>query len=321
MNLGAYALIKTILLSMLNLFKKFNCQLSIKLIPECRIIPLLLLIIFACGKSPNMPDYQKEVAVFGFLWGNKPMTADQAIMVAYTQPIDKTYEFSQAAIQDANVTITDITAGKVYILRETEQPGFYFNDSLIPQPKMEYVLSIEVDDKIVTATTTVPQVLGIQTNLGRDTVDSVYHDDLSKNNPIFIECEDAEQIIVVDMYCNESWENAEYLSPFWGQEKPGEAGEYGGNDGNSEPRHIIASAKFRDLLSFADYTGKHVIDWYSSMIVFFGSNTMQVMAIDDNYYNFININEYPESQSGVNGGIGVFGSAYGETFRLYVLKP
>jgi len=45
------------------------------------------------------------------------------------------------------------------------------------------------------------------------------------------------------------------------------------------------------------------------------------MAIDDNYYNVININEYPASQSGVNGGIGVFGSAYGETFRLYVLKP
>ena len=283
-------------------------------------ILLLLLIIFACGKSPNTPDYQQEVAVFGFLWGNKPMSADRAIMIAYTQPINKTYDFSQAAIQDANVTITDINSGKVYTLKDTETSGFYFNDSLIPQPKMEYVLNIEVDDKIVTATTIVPPIFSTETNLNRDKVDSVYHDDLSKNNPIFIECEDPEQLVVVDMYCNESWENAEYISPFWGQEKPRDAGEYGGNDGNSEPRHIIASAKFRDLLSFANYQGRHVIDWYSSMIVFFGSNTMQVMAIDDNYYNFININEYPELQSGVNGGIGVFGSAYGETFRLYILK-
>ena len=286
-----------------------------------RFIFILLVIIAACGKSPNTPDYQQEVAVFGFLWGNKPVTADRAIMVAYTQPIDKAYDFSQAAIQDANVTITDVQAGKIYLLKDSEKPGFYFNDSLIPQPKMEYLLKIGVDDKIVTATTTLPQDLDIQTNLNPDKIESVYHDDLSKNNPIFLDYENDEQILLVDVYCNESWENAEYINPFWGQEKPDEAGNYGGSDGNSEPRHIMATAKFKDLLSFTTYPGKYVIDWYSSMIVFFGSNTMQVMAIDENYYNFININEYPELQSGVNGGIGVFGSACGETFRLYILKP
>ncbi len=282
---------------------------------------LLIATFLNCGKNPNTPDYQKEVAVFGFLWGNKPMTADRAIMVAYTQPIDKTYDFSQAAIQDANVTITDINAGKIYLLKDSEKPGFYFNNSLVPQPKMEYVLNIEVDGKIVTATTTLPPVLSIQTNLNPDRVDSMYHDDLSKNNPIFIDCENGEQILVVDLYCNESWENAEYINPFWGREKPEDAAEYAGDDGNSEPRHIIASAKFKDLLSFTPHPGKYVIDWYSSMIGFFGSYTMQVMAIDDNYYNFININEYPELQSGVSGGIGVFGSACGETFQLYILKP
>lgn len=292
-----------------------------KMVIKCLLMFLLITTFFTCGKNPNTTNYQKEIAIFGFLWGNKPMTADRAIMITYTQPIDKSYDLERSVIHNANVTITEINSGNVYILQDTEQPGFYFNNSLVPGPKMEYVLNIEVDNKIVTATTTVPPILGIQTNLIQDKVDSVYQDDLSKNNPIFIECEDADQIIVVDMYCNESWENAEYINPFWGQEKPDEAGNYGGQDGNSEPRHIIASAKFRDLLSFANYPGKHVIDWYSSMIVFFGSNSMQVMAIDDNYYDFININEYPELQSGVNGGIGVFGSACGETFQLYILKP
>ena len=292
-----------------------------KMVIKCLLMFLLIATFFTCGKNPNTPNYQKEIAIFGFLWGNKPMTADRAIMISYTQPIDKFYDLEQSVVHNANVTITEISSGNVYILADTEKPGFYFNDNLIPKMKMEYFLKIEVDNKIITATTIVPPELKIQTELTTDKIDSVFHDDLSKTNPMFIDCEKDDQIIVVDVYCNESWENAEYINPFWGREKPENAGEYAGDDGNSEPRHVIASAKFKDLLSFTTHQGKYVIDWYSSMIGFFGSYTMQVMAIDDNYYNFININEYPELQSGVTGGIGVFGSACGETFRLYILKP
>jgi hypothetical protein len=31
-------------------------------------ITVILLITFACGKNPNTQDYQKEIAIFGFLW-------------------------------------------------------------------------------------------------------------------------------------------------------------------------------------------------------------------------------------------------------------
>lgn len=289
------------------------------------VLKYFLILLYAgafltCGKNPNTPDYQKEIAIFGFLWGSKPMTADRAIMVTYTQPIDQFYDLEQAIIANAIVTITEVNSGKIYVLKDTEKPGFYFNDSLVAQPQTEYSLRIEVDNQVVTALTTVPPNLDLQTELKPDKVDSVYHDNLSQQKPIFVNCESGEQIIVADVYCNEFWENAEYINPFWGQEKPGEASEYGGEDGNSEPRHIIASAKFRDLFSL-NFPGQYVIDWYSSMIAFFGSYTMQVMAIDDNYYNFINKNEYPELQSGVNGGIGVFGAVCGETFQLYILKP
>lgn len=276
--------------------------------------------LFSCSKNPNTPNYEKEIAVFGFLWGNKPITVDRAILISYTQPIDELYDLQQSVIKNANVTITEVNSGKIYSLSDAVRAGFYFNESLIVKPKNEYLLKVEVDDKIVTAMTTVPPALLIQTNLITDKIDSVYQEGLSREKPIFLECEDGEQIIVVDMYCNESWEDAEYINPFWGQDKPGDADEYAGSDGNSEPRHIIASAKFRELFSI-NYPGRVVIDWYSSMIGFFGSYTMQVVAIDENYYNFINKNEYPELQSGVQGGIGVFGSVCGETFRLYVLKP
>jgi len=53
------------------------------------------------------------------------------------------------------------------------------------------------------------------------------------------------------------------------------------------------------------------------MIVFRRSNTMQVLAIDDNYHNFL-YTEHPEFNGGINGGIGVFGSVCGESFELIV---
>ena len=283
-------------------------------------VALLLFTFLTCSKNPSAPDYEKEIAVFGFLWGNKPMSAERAIMISYTQPIDDAYDLEQATIKNADVTISDGSTGKVYVLDDAEKAGFYFNDSLIAKPNTEYLLKIKVDNKVVTARTSVPPAFNLQTDLQKDRIDSVYQDRLSFEKPIFVDCEDGEQIIVVDVYCNESWENAEYINPFWGQKKPNDAGEYGGQDGNSEPRHIIASAKFKDLFSL-NFPGQYVIDWYASMIGFFGSYTMQVMAIDDNYYNFINKNEYPELQSGIEGGIGVFGSVCGETFQLYILKP
>jgi hypothetical protein len=283
-------------------------------------VALLLFAFLTCSKNPNAPDYEKEIAVFGFLWGNKPMTAERAMMISYTQPIDAAYDLEQATIKNANVTISEVSTGKIYVLDDAKKPGFYFNDSLIAKPKTEYFLKIEVDNKVVMARTSVPPLLNLVTDLQQGNVDSVYQDRLSFEQPIFVDCEDGEQIIIVDVYCNESWENAEYINPFWGQKKPGDAGEYGGQDGNSEPRHIVASAKFKDLFSL-NFPGQYVIDWYASMIGFFGSYTMQVMAIDDNYYNFINKNEYPELQSGVQGGIGVFGSMCGEMYQLYILKP
>lgn len=283
------------------------------------IFELCIVILIGCGKNPATPEYQKEIAIFGFLWGNKPLSSEYAIMISYTQPIDEYYDLNTATIRNANVTIEDISSGEKYVLKESDRAGFYFNDSLIIRPQTSYQLLVEVDNKLVTATTTVPPMLYIETELSTHRIDSVYQELLSIAKPIFLNCDSEEQLIVVDVYCNESWQNAEYINPFWGQEKPKEASEYGGEDGNSEPRHIMAVAKFKELVS-DNFPGRYVIDWYAAMIGFYGSYTLQVMAIDENYYNFINNNEYPELRGGINGGVGVFGSVYGETYGLFILK-
>ncbi len=136
--------------------------------------------------------------------------------------------------------------------------------------------------------------------------------------PVFLDGENPDQIVMVDMYCNESWQNAEYINAFFGEDKPADRQSYDGG-ADREPRHIRGLARMRELAS-DNFPGRLVIDWYSSMIVFYGSNTMQILAIDDNYHNFI-YREHPELSGGIEGGIGVFGSVCGETYRLQVLKP
>ncbi len=285
----------------------------------------LLLIVFAgllfiagCAKTPAGPDYQKEISIYGYLWGDEPLTAEKAILVTYLQPLDADYSIDKAAIRNAAVTITEIGSGVVTELKDSPKPGYYFNENLIIKPKTTYELRINVDGRTVTAQTTVPPELKLTTVLKSDSINQVYYEGLAQEKPIFVECESPDQIILVDMYCNEPLENAEYINPFFGQKKPQDIQEYEGEP-NGEPRHIFAPVKFAELIS-VDYPGKFVVDWYSSMLVFLGANSLQVLAIDDNYHKFITTKDYPQFTSGIKGGVGVFGSVYGKTYKLNVKK-
>jgi hypothetical protein len=53
------------------------------------------------------------------------------------------------------------------------------------------------------------------------------------------------------------------------------------------------------------------------MMVFYGRQQVQLLSIDDNYYNFL-YREHPEESGGIIGGIGVFGSAYRKDYRVEV---
>ncbi|GAB4374113.1 MAG: hypothetical protein Kow0042_18450 [Calditrichia bacterium] len=278
-----------------------------------------LFLVLSCDKSPDSPEYEKEITVFGYLWGSRPLNLDHAILIAYTQPIDQYYDLEKAAISNAEVTLMEVGSGKVFSLSDSpEKPGFYFNDSVLIRPKETYTLRVQVEGKSVTASTTVPPMLHLTTELRSDTVNAIFPKNISKQKPIFMQCESLEQIVLVDMYCNEEYQNAEYINPFFDQKYPNNREEYdGGRDG--EPRHIMGMARLKEMVS-DDFPGQYVIDWYSSMIVFYGSNTLQVLAIDDNYHKFI-YTEHPERNGGIQGGIGVLGSVCGESFELMILKP
>ncbi|MBN2089954.1 hypothetical protein JW964_10075 [candidate division KSB1 bacterium] len=282
------------------------------------VVFVSLMVIAGCDKTPAGPDYQKEISIYGYLWGDEPLTAEKAILVTYLQPLDNEYSIEKAAVQNALVTITEISSGVVTELKASQKPGFYYNESLVIKPKTTYELRVDVDGLTVTARTTVPPELKQATKLAADSINQVFYENLANEKPVFLECESPDQIILVDMYCNEPLENAEYINPFFGQKKPQDIQEYEGEP-NGEPRHIFAPVKFAELIS-VDYPGKFVVDWYSSMLVFLGANSLQVLAIDDNYHKFITTKDYPQFTSGIKGGVGVFGSVYGKTYKLNVKK-
>ncbi|MFZ0392181.1 MAG: hypothetical protein WAN36_17090, partial [Calditrichia bacterium] len=231
-----------------------------------------LLLLLSCQGDTTSPEFEQTLTVFGYLWGNRPLDAAHAVLIARTRPIFDYYNLEEAAVRNALVVITEESSGRKFKLQDTAgRPGFYFNDSLIIKPKETYRLQVEAAGITITAQTTVPPVLQLTTELRADTVNAFFNKTISRTKPVFMDCEDIDQIILVDMYCNETWENAEYITPFFGQDKPQNREEYdGGRDG--EPRHIRGMARLREMVS-DNFPGRYVVDWYSSMLVFYGSYT------------------------------------------------
>jgi len=280
---------------------------------------LALLLVTGCSKNPTAPAYQKELSVFGYLWGGKPLSADRALLLTWTRPITDYYSLNEAALTHASVVMTEKETGRQVVLHNTDAaPAYYYNDSLLVQPDHTYTLTIRVEERTVTAETRVPAAIRLNTTLSGDAANRVQPTNLGFEQPVFVECDKPEQILLVDMYCNEPFDNAEYINPFSDNNKnPRNQEEYDGGR-NAEPRHIRAFMKYQDIAAPL-YGGRHVIYWYGSMLVFWGSNTLQVLAVDDNFHRYLYM-EHPELNGGVSGGIGLFGSVCGEQYHLQVVK-
>jgi len=272
-----------------------------------------------CDKNPSQPDFQKEISIYGYLRAERPLSEDRAFLITATRPVTEYYDINKAGIADAAVTVLEETSGETWELTcRPENPGRYFNDSLIAMPGRTYRLTVQAEGRIVTASTRVPPRLAVTTELSPDSINTGRQKDLGQPKPIFLEYGHPEQIILVDIFCNETWEMAEYIHPFHGRHsKPSGPEEYEGGP-NQEPRHIYAMAPFKDLAA-PQFENRNTVYWYSAMLVFYGKHTLQVLAVDDNTQRYLT-SEHPEYSGGIEGGIGVFGSVSGEDFTLNVIR-
>jgi hypothetical protein len=250
------------------------------------------------------------VAVHAYLYVGETIDPTNAILVTRVRPIGEPYDLDAAGVQGALVTV-----GREGAPAETLQmgePGRYYNGRIQIAARTTYALRIEIPgDRVLTATTTTPIDFDL-TGGPPEAPEPVRHEELQDLYPMFVNAEDPEQVFLVDVFCEEEWQDAKYIYPFGNHDEPSDFDEYGGASG--EPRHIFAYFRLRNLVQ--EERGSR-IDFYGAMMAFYGEHSVHVFSIDDNYYNYL-YRDYPEENGGIVGGIGVFGSASRRAWRLDV---
>lgn len=280
-------------------------------------IVLLLIAITAiasgCGEDATRPEQRDEIVLFGYLYVGESVADSNAVYLTRTAGIDQYYDPEDAAVTGARVRLRNEESGAVDTLRMI-RPGFYANPAVTVLPRTTYTLTAEVSDgTVITATTTTPHPFEILAG-PRTLPGEMTHASIADSFPIVLTCPDPEQILIVDVYCLEDWQDAIWIHPFGNSDTPQDYQEYGG--ANSEPRHILAYFRAKDTEHEGD---TYRISFYGDMMWFYGHQQVGIFTIDTNYYNYI-YRDHPELNGGVNGGIGVFGSACRRQYLVRAVK-
>jgi hypothetical protein len=275
---------------------------------------LVALLLAGCSGDATAPATRREFTLHGFLNVGEGITRGNPIRIGRVGPIDEFYDPANDAVDDALVLLWKEGAAAPETLRWAD-PGTYANHDLTIEPRTTYRLTAAIPGgPTLTATTTTPSAFVAH---GGPPVlpDSVRHEILPAAYPVDVESDEPEQIFYCDVYCLEDWQDARYVNPFGGHDRPGDSEEYGGAQG--EPRHISTFFRIRDVVRTPE--GRYRIDFYNAMMAFYGRYDLNVLAIDGNTYNWL-YRDHPEENGGVSGGIGVFGSVCRRRWTVKVVE-
>lgn len=273
---------------------------------------LSVLLAAGCGEDTTGPETRNEIVVFGFLYVNETLSDSNAVFIARTMPVESYYDVNNAVIANATVTILK-DGDTVPDTLTMVEPGYYNKPDLLIEELTTYDLTVQVGgETVITATTTTPDAFQVI----RAPVDFsvMRYEAIPDSFPITFQCENDDQIFMVDCYCLEEWQDARIINPITDADTVADYDEYGGDNG--EPRHINPYFRIDGLERDGE---DYLIEWYSACMVFYGEYDLQVFSIDENYYNYI-YKDHPELNGGIHGGIGVFGSACREKWHVEVIE-
>ena len=120
------------------------------------VIALLGMIIMGCEDPVPTDDYVRRPFVEAILIVDEPM---DGILLSYSQPINKAYNYKEAVIKDANVVLTTATDRIQLAFRDTPIGGEYYcpDTSVRVKPNTQYFLEVRLQDgTLLTASTTTP---------------------------------------------------------------------------------------------------------------------------------------------------------------------
>jgi hypothetical protein len=272
----------------------------------------MVLALTGCEGDVTGPSLRDEIAVFGFLYVRESVTESNALLVTRTQPVLDPYDPEQAVVTDATVTLRP-EGQSVPDTLEMVRPGYYADPEFNVAPLTTYHLTVSIPgEEIITATTTTPVSYSLY-NGPLPLPATMRLADIPGRYAFELTCSDPRQIFLLDVYCLESWEDARYVNPWGDHDRPDDEGEYGYE--NREPRRMSAYFRIEDVPRDGDF---YTIGFYSAMMVFWGNYEVNLLAVDDNYYNFL-YREHPEESGGIVGGIGVFGSACRSRYLVKII--
>jgi hypothetical protein len=263
---------------------------------------LILLIILAagalfsgCDTSTGSDAYKKEVIVNALLYSGR--IAD-TVKVQWTGEISKSYNPLQNAIPGAVVKIIGVGFSfEDSLIYDPAIPGRYYSNSpsKIIEPAKTYRLYIRTPDgKEITGITTVPDTFRI-------TFSTINNGDTVKYNPF--------------APLNEfRWSNSRFHGTYLPTIESKDSGaalipKFFERDTVNNPK----PQKIGYRVGLPKEQTNTILPWV--FLNYFGTNTIDIYAIDENYNDFLNQlipaqgGELREIRYRLSGGIGVFGSA------------
>jgi hypothetical protein len=277
-------------------------------------------LLTGCSEDSNRPPTSEAVAVFGYLYVGETINTANAIHIARVQPVEAYYDAGAAGLEDAEVSWYWDETGL-----DSPRPLVSIGGGRYVDPdsnRIEHVIAggqpyalrvVLPDGRELTGRTITPRWARID---GGPPVapETVRQEVLQDSYPVLVWCDDPDQVLLVDVYCLEDWEDARYINSFGPNDSPSSYDEYGGVNG--EPRHIHAYFHAKDVVRRHD---AYLVDFYGAMIAFYGRYQVTISAIDDNVYNFL-YRDHPQEHGGIEGGIGVFGSAVRRSWTITIVE-
>ncbi len=271
----------------------------------------VVLLLASCG-DPVPTDYIEEIYVEAYLLVGEPI---QNIVVAKTQPLTSTFDYSKSLYRDATVVIKG--DGREFNLKidASGTDGFYYEDKdYLVKENTIYTLEITTPDgKVVSGKTTTPQDISWidrvpkPLQFPKDTLDPETSDPIS-----WTKSKDVDYYLI-SVKCLDTLDYGKYLDdvPDTEMNRPIER-PWTDNEGY-----------FNDITNwgFIPNTNSKIV-W--AIFKWFGPHETAVYAPDKNFRDWFIQNQwfgrYDENLTSVNGAIGVFGSAAVIRDTTFLLK-
>ena len=269
-----------------------------------------LTVLIGCAGDTTGPETRKEITVFGYLFVGEAVTEQNAIRVAEIRPVAEFYDPAEAVVSNALVTLRKHGAAPDTLTMV--RPGYYAAPDLVIEPETAYDLGILIPGRAPISSTTTTPVAFTTRRDPRVLPGTMRIDAIPDSFAMVLSCRNPDQMLLLDVFCEEDWRTATYINPTGSRDHPADYAEFGGDHG--EPRHITAYFQLKNLPMEGD---DHKLGYYEALMVFYGRYTVTCLAMNDNYYRYL-YRDHPEESGGIVGGLGVFGSACRKQYRVEV---